>query len=315
MRKSGIILLYQLMTSLLFLFAAIPATAKLNVIASFSIIGDMAKNIGQDRIELRTIVGPNGDAHVYEPSPSDAIAMSKADVILVNGLQLEGFISRLIEASETSAPVIETTKGADILRDPAGGHYHFYDGKAVFHAAPFDPHAWQSVSNARIYVKNITVAFCAKDKNNCDFYQANARAYDEKLAALENEVINVVATIPEKKRTIVVGHNAFKYFERAYGIRFLSPQGISTESEASAADVAGILKQIKENNASAVFSENISNLRLVEQIAREAGLEVAGVLYTDALSEPEGPASSYIAMMQHNVTTIAAASHRRNSQP
>ena len=288
----------------------------INVIASFSVIGDMAKNIGRDRIELRTIVGPNGDAHVYEPSPADAIAMSKADVILVNGLQLEGFISRLIEASETSAPVIETTKGANILQDPAGGHYHFYDGKAVFHAAPFDPHAWQSVGNSRIYVKNIAEAFCAQDKSNCDFYQANARAYDAKLADLENKIIKTVATIPQEKRTVVVGHNAFKYFEQAYGIHFLSPQGISTESEASAADVAGILKKIKENNASAVFSENISNPRLVEQIAREAGLNVAGVLYTDALSEPGGPASTYLEMMEHNVTAIAtAASNSRNTQP
>ena len=316
MRKPGFISLCILTTSMLFLLFTFPAKAKINVIASFSVIGDMAKNIGRDRIELRTIVGPNGDAHVYEPSPADAIAMSKADVILVNGLQLEGFISRLIEASETSAPVIETTKGANILQDPAGGHYHFYDGKAVFHAAPFDPHAWQSVGNSRIYVKNIAEAFCAQDKSNCDFYQANARAYDAKLADLENKIIKTVATIPQEKRTVVVGHNAFKYFEQAYGIHLLSPQGISTESEASAADVAGILKKIKENNASAVFSENISNPRLVEQIAREAGLNVAGVLYTDALSEPGGPASTYLEMMEHNVTAIAtAASNSRNTQP
>ncbi|MGH0040004.1 zinc ABC transporter substrate-binding protein [Klebsiella pneumoniae] len=164
MRKPGFISLCILTTSMLFLLFTFPAKAKINVIASFSVIGDMAKNIGRDRIELRTIVGPNGDAHVYEPSPADAIAMSKADVILVNGLQLEGFISRLIEASETSAPVIETTKGANILQDPAGGHYHFYDGKAVFHAAPFDPHAWQSVGNSRIYVKNIAEAFVHKIK-------------------------------------------------------------------------------------------------------------------------------------------------------
>lgn len=283
------------------------AIAKLNVIASFSILGDMAKNIGQDRITLRTIVGPDSDAHVYEPSPADAIAMAKADVILVNGLQFEGFITRLIQASESKAPVIEATEGADIIRDPAGGHYHFYDGKAVFHAAPFDPHAWQSLANAHTYVKNITAAFCAADISGCDAYKENAKAYEEKLTQLNVTINDAITRIPESRRTVVVGHNAFRYFEQEHGIHFLSPQGVSTESEASAADVAGILRQIKENHAAAVFSENISNPRLVKQIASEAGLPVAGVLYSDALSGPQGPAATYIDMMQHNVNTIVSA--------
>lgn len=292
---------------LLSLSLPLQANAKLSVIASFSILGDMAKNIGQDRIELRTIVGPDSDAHVYEPSPADAIAMAKADVILINGLQFEGFINRLIEASESKAPVVEVTKGAEIIRDPAGGHYHFYNGKAVFHAAPFDPHAWQSLSNAHIYVKNITAAFCAADKSGCDTYQANAKAYEEKLIKLGTAIDSAMARIPASRRTVVVGHNAFRYFEHAYGIHFLSPQGVSTESEASAADVAGILREIKKNRAAAVFTENISNPRLVEQIATEAGLPIAGVLYSDALSGPSGPAPTYIAMMQHNVNTIVSA--------
>lgn len=293
--------------ALLSLALPMQASAELNVIASFSILGDMAKNIGQERITLRTIVGPDSDAHVYEPTPADAIAMAKADVILINGMQFEGFINRLIQASESKAPVVEATKGAEIIRDPAGGHYHFYDGKAVFHAAPFDPHAWQSLSNAHIYVKNITAAFCAADKNGCDTYQANAKAYEEKLTRLGVTIHDAIARIPESRRTVVVGHNAFRYFEQDHGIHFLSPQGVSTESEASAADVAGILRQIKENHAAAVFAENISNPRLVEQIASEAGLPVAGVLYSDALSGPEGPAPTYIDMMQHNVKTIVSA--------
>ncbi len=311
MKNSGSIPLYLLITGVLSVFPVFQANAKINVIASFSIIGDLAKNIGQDRIALRTLVGPNGDAHVYEPSPADAIAMAKADVILINGLQLEGFISRLIEASESSAPVIETTKGANIIRDPAGGHYHFHDGKAVFHAAPFDPHAWQSVANAKIAVNNIANAFCSVDQAGCEIFQKNALTYNAKLLQLEKKIIKAVDEIPPNKRTVVVGHNAFTYFEQAYGIRFLSPQGISTESEASAADVAGILKQIKDNKASAVFSENISNPRLVEQIASEAGLEVAGILYSDALSDTTGPAATYLDMMAHNATTIAAAAAKR----
>jgi zinc/manganese transport system substrate-binding protein len=307
MKKAKKVSFYQYVPLLFLLLTSWQVSAKINVIASFSIIGDMAKNIGQDRITLRTIVGPNGDAHVYEPSPADAIAMAKADVILINGLQFEGFIKRLIAASETSAPVTETTKDAHIIRDPAGGHYHFYEGKAVFHAAPFDPHAWQSIANAKIYVKNIADAFCAADRSGCTFYQDNARAYTSKLNELQQKIKAAMATIPEDKRTVVVGHNAFRYFEEDYGIHFLSPQGISTEAEASAADVAGILKEIKQNKASAVFAENISNPRLVAQIAAEADLSVAGTLYSDALSDPTGPASTYLAMMEHNVATITNA--------
>ncbi|MCW2473300.1 zinc ABC transporter substrate-binding protein AztC [Candidatus Symbiopectobacterium sp. NZEC151] len=288
-------------------WSPLPANAKIQVIASFSIIGDIASNIGKERIELRTVVGPDSDAHVYEPSPADAIALSKADVILTNGLQFEGFITRLVAASETSAQIIEVTKGANIIQDPAGGHYHFYNGKAVFHAAPFDPHAWQSIANVRVYVKNIADAFCVADKPGCDSYRANAKIYDARLTQLHEHIQLSIKTIPENRRTVVVGHNAFRYFERDYGFHFLSPQGVSTASEASAADVAGILREIKKNNAAAVFSENIANSRLVEQIAAEAGLSLAGVLYSDALSGAAGPAPTYIEMMQHNANTLIAA--------
>lgn len=301
-------IIYPVATALLLtVLFPLQANAKLNVIASFSILGDMAKNIGQEHIALRTIVGPDSDAHVYEPAPSDAIAMSKADVVLVNGLQFEGFISRLIEASETAAPVIEVSSGAAIIRDPAGGHYHFNNGKAVFHAAPFDPHAWQSMNNAQVYVNNITEAFCAADADHCSAYRANANRYQEKLDTLAVDITRAISAIPETRRTVVVGHNAFRYFEERYGIHFLSPQGVSTDSEASAADVAGILREMKKNKAAAVFSENISNPRLVQQIAAEAGLPVSGVLYSDALSTASGPASTYIDMMKHNVNTLVSA--------
>lgn len=283
------------------------AGEKLNVIASFSILGDFAQQVGGNRIELRTLVGPNGDAHVYEPKPSDAIAMARADVVLVNGLQFEGFLSRLIEASGTSAAVVEATKGVEILRDPHGGHYHYYGVKAVFHEAPFDPHAWQSVSNTKIYVGNIADAFCKADADGCNTYKANATAYQAELNKLDGEIQQAVATISQDRRVVVVGHNAFRYFENAYGITFLSPQGISTESEASAADIAGIVREMKGKRASAVFAENISDTRLVEQIASEAGFDVGGTLYSDALSVADGPAASYAKMMRHNVNTIRTA--------
>lgn len=295
------------MIALMSLSLAQAEAARLNVVASFSIIGDMAHQVGGDRITLRTLVGPDGDAHVYEPTPSDAIAMARADVILVNGLKFEGFLTRLVEASGAKAPLIEVTKGIDIIQDPAGGHFHYYGGKAVFHEAPFDPHAWQSITNGQIYVRNIASAFCAADPEGCETYNTNAEAYIAKLASLDGELRQAMSAIPEERRIVVVAHNAFRYFEQTYGVTFLSPHGVSTGSEASAAAVGAIIDQIKERRATAIFGENITDTRLVQQIANEAGLKLSGILYSDALSKPGGPASSYIDMMRHNAGAILKA--------
>lgn len=280
---------------------------KLSVVASFSIIGDLAKQVGGDHIELRTLVGPDGDAHVYEPRPADAMVLAQADVILVNGLLLEGFMERLIEASQAEAPVTTVTDGANILNDPKGGHYHFVDGKAIFHATPNDPHAWQSVANVKTYVQNIEKAFCAADADDCATYKSNAAAYTEQLAALDTDIKAQIGAIPQDHRVAVVAHNAFRYFERDYGISFLSPQGVSTESEASAADVASLIREIREKRAAAVFAENIADSRLVEQIASESDLTLGGTLYSDALSPADGPAPTYIDMMRYNVKTLVSA--------
>ncbi|MBD0415139.1 zinc ABC transporter substrate-binding protein AztC [Oryzicola mucosus] len=294
------------------LFAAfvLPAraeTEKLSVVATFSIIGDFARVVGGDRIELRTLVGPDSDAHVYAPKPADAIALARADVVLVNGLLFEGFLQRLVEASGTSAAIVTLTDGADIVHDPDGGHYHYVNGEAIFHAAPNDPHAWQSVSNAKVYVENIARAFCTADAEGCPAYEANAAVYLDELTALGDEIRRAVDAIPEDRRVAVVAHNAFRYFERDYGVTFLAPQGVSTESEASAADVASLIREIREKRAAAVFAENISDARLVEQIASEAGLTLGGTLYSDALSPVDGPASTYVDLMRHNVSTLGAA--------
>lgn len=301
--------LQKLASALIVITLISPASAaeKLNVIASFSILGDFAQKVGGDRIELRTIVGPGSDAHVYEPKPADAIAVAKADVVLVNGLLFEGFLQRLIEASGTSAALVETTRGAEIINDPAGGHYHYVGGKATFHEAPLDPHAWQSVANAKVYVKNIEEAFCKADAEGCPTYQANAKAYDGELDALDKEIRETVAAIPQDRRVFVVAHNAFRYFEHDYGVTFLAAQGVSTDAEASAADVAGVVREIAGKRAVAVFAENISNSRLVEQIASEAGLKLGGTLYSDALSKENGPAATYADMMRQNLTTIREA--------
>jgi len=312
---------------------ATASAESLKVVASFSIISDFAKNVGGDRVDITTLVGPDGDAHVYEPKPADAAAVASADVVLVNGLQFEGFLKRLVEASGTKAPIVELTKGGEVLKAEEGEHHHEgeeaaegeHDHEAAegehaheeggehaheeghHHHGEFDPHAWQSVHNAEVYVKNIADAFCAADADGCDDYKANAEAYSAKLEALEEEIKAAVAQIPEEKRTIITSHDAFGYFQHEYGLRFLAPEGVSTESEASAADVAALIKQVREDKASAIFVENITNPRLIEQIASETGIKIGGTLYSDALSDPSGPAATYIDMMKHNVTTIKGA--------
>jgi zinc/manganese transport system substrate-binding protein len=289
---------------------ALPTAAQaepLRVVASFSVIGDFAKQVGGNHIELITLVGPNADAHVYEPRPADARALARADVVLVNGLAFEGFLPRLVESSGTKAPRVELTEGAKVLKDPNGGHYHFINGQASFHATPNDPHAWQSVGNAKVYVRNIARAFCAADSANCADYEANAATYQATLSVLDTQINEAMAKVPADRRVGVIGHNAFLYFERDYGVTFLSPQGVSTGSEASAADVASLIREIRERRAVAVFAENISNTRMVEQIASEAGFTVSGTLYSDALSGEEGPAPNYAEMMRHNAQTIVEA--------
>lgn len=280
---------------------------KLSVVATFSIIGDFAQKVGGDRIALRTLVGPDSDAHVYEPKPADAIALARANVVLVNGLLFEGFLQRLVEASGTEATVAVLSDDADILNDPDGGHYHYVNGEAHFHAAPDDPHAWQSVANARLYVENIVKAFCSADEEGCETYKANAQVYLDELTVLDADIRQAMDAVPADRRVAVVAHNAFRYFERDYGVSFLAPQSVSTESEASAADVASLIREIREHRAVAVFAENIADTRLVAQIAAEAGLTLGGTLYSDALSRPDGPAPTYIDLMRHNASTLAAA--------
>jgi zinc/manganese transport system substrate-binding protein len=282
----------------------------LKVVSSFTVISDFARNVGGDKISLTTLVGPDGDAHVYEPKPADAVAVAAADVVLVNGLHFEGFLPRLVEASATKAPIVELTKGVEPIKSAEEDH-HDHAAEAAGaekeeHGA-YDPHAFQSIHNAKIYVQNIVDAFCTADAANCDTYKTNAAAYTSKLDATEAEVKAAIASIPESKRLIITSHDAFGYFQHEYGLKFLAPEGISTDSEASAADIVALIKQVKEDKASAIFVENVSNPRLIEQIASETKLKVGGTLYSDALSKPEEGASTYIDMMHHNIDTFKKA--------
>lgn len=274
------------------------ASDKIKVIASFSILGDLVRNVGGDRVEVETLVGPNGNAHVYTPSPADARKVADAKAVFVNALGFEGWLDRLIKASGTKAKVVVTTKGIT-PRQRSDGHGHDH-GNA-------DPHAWQSVANAKIYVDNIRDGLIAIDPAGKATYEANAAAYRTKLDALEQEAKETIAKIPADRRSIITSHDAFGYFSGAYGITFIAPQGVSTESEASAKDVASIIRQIKRRKASAVFMENVTDPRLLKQIASETGAKIGGTLYSDALTDAQSDAPTYIDMIRHNLKQLAQA--------
>jgi zinc/manganese transport system substrate-binding protein len=278
---------------------------KLKVVASFSILADFAAQVGGDRISMTSLVGADSDAHVYEPTPRDVQKVAAADVIVVNGLGLEGWLNRLLEASGAKAPVTEASAGVSAIESAEQEAEH-EDESDHDHGAQ-DPHAFQSISNAMSYVKNIAAALCKAAPSDCDEFKSNAAVYSGKLEALDKEVRGAVAKIPADKRRIITSHDAFAYFAHEYGISFLAPEGVSTDAEASAADVAKLIEQIKQQRASALFVENISDHRLIEQIGRETGLKVSGVLYSDALSTEKGPAASYTDMMRHNLRTILSA--------
>ena len=208
-------------------FAAAPAIAqdkKIPVVATFSILGDLVKNVGGDRVEVVTLVGPNGDAHVYTPTPADAKKVAAAKVVVVNGLGYEGWMTRLVKSSGAKAATVTASKSVKPRKMEEEGH-----GMVT------DPHAWQSVANAKIYVANIREGLAAADPAGKSVYEANASAYLAKLDALEGEVKDVVGKIPADRRRIITSHDAFGYFGAAYGVEFIAPEGVSTEAAGSPA--------------------------------------------------------------------------------
>ena len=285
--------------------SSVRAQEKLPVVATFSILGDLVKNVGGDRVAVATLVQPNGDVHVYQPSPADAKTIADARVVFMNGIGLEGWLDRLIKASGSKGRIVIATKGIklhEMKEDGAHGH-----AQKHAHAHELDPHAWQSIANAKIYVANIRDALITADPAGREVYEKNAADYLQRLAAVESEIRDTVAKIPPAMRRVITSHDAFGYFAAAYGIEFIAPQGVSTESEASARDVAKIIRQIRRQKIPAVFLENISDPRLIQQIAKETGAKIGGTVYSDSLSGADGPAASYIAMMEYNIRQFAAA--------
>jgi zinc/manganese transport system substrate-binding protein len=272
--------------------SALPARAEpLKVVASFSILGDLVRSAGGDRVEVTTLVGPDSDAHVYSPPPADAKKVADAKLIVVNGLGFEGWLPRLVQSSGSKAKIIAASDGIAPLRLGSDA----------------DPHAWQSVGNAKIYVGNIRAALSAADPANAGQYRANADAYLSKLDALDREVRDAMAKIPPARRKVISTHRAFGYFAAAYGIEFIAPLGVSTESEPSARDVAKIITQVKQAKIPAVFLENVTDPRLMQRISAETGAKVGGTLYSDSLTGEKGDAPTYIDMVRHNIKALTRA--------
>jgi len=316
------------------------AAEPLPVVATFSILADMVRTIGGDRVGLTTLVGPDGDAHVFHPTPQHAEAVGKARLVFANGLGFEGWMDRLMEAAGFRGRVVTVTDGINVLevgeleehghehgrdehpheKDHGSSHGEEPHADAHGHTGDYepengndhdhgdvDPHAWQDLGNAKIFVTNIAAALSDADPAGRRVYERNRDAYIAEIGTVERELRNALASLPGGPHRVVVPHHAFGYFERAYGLEFVAPQGLSTESEASAKDVARLIREIRSENVDAVFLENIADPRLIQQIERETDARIGGTLYSGALSDPNGPAATYLAMMRHNIRALAAA--------
>lgn len=317
---------------------------KVKAVASFSILADMVRNVGGDRVEVAELVGPDGDAHEFSPTPADAKTLAGADIFFVNGLGFEGWIERLEKSSGFKGSTVVATKGVKALtaeeedehlhddvpedhdehakgEDHADDHDHEDHAKGEdhdddheehaeghhHHHGDTDPHAWQNLANGEIYVANIRDGLIAADPDGKAVYEANAEKYLVALKAEDAAVKAALDALPQSRRRIITSHDAFAYFGAAYGLEILAPEGVSTASEPSAKDVAKIIRQIREDKIPAVFLENVTNAKLLEQIASESGAKIGGTLYSDALSGPDGPAPTYLDMFKYNVRTLTSA--------
>jgi len=286
--------------SVLFLLPLIPTAQAepLKVVASFTILGDLTQQVGGDLVQVTSLVGPDGDAHVYEPKPGDGRTLSEAKLLVVNGLGMEGWMDRLAKAADYHGLTVVASQGVKASRMEE-------DGKTIT-----DPHAWQDVANGKLYVANIAMGLAQADPDHAAQFKANAARLEAELGMLDGWVRSQLSAIPLDKRKAITSHDALGYFGRAYGVTFLAPQGINTEAEPTAKGLASLIRQIKTSHIKAIFLENMSDPRLVEQLTQEAGAVVGGTLYVDALSKADGPAANYQAMFRHNVPLLAEAMAR-----
>lgn len=281
-----------------------PAAPPLPVVASFSILGDVVAQVGGDRVAVAVLVGAGSDAHVFQPTPAQARQVAQARLVVSHGLGFEGWLPRFLRAAGFAGAELRVADGTQGLPAPpaAKGHGH---GHAHAHAV--DPHTWQDVARVIAWLPRIQQALCTADAAGCAQYGQRAQAYAERLRALDAEIRAAWSRVPSAERRLITSHDAFGYYAAAYGVRFLAPQGLSTEASASARGVAQLVRQIKAEGVRALFVESIADPRLIEQIGRETGVVPAGRLYSDSLSPPGGPAARYEDLMRHNTTLMVQA--------
>jgi len=314
--------------SAMFALPAAMANDRVQVVTSFSILADMVENVGGEHVEVTSLVGPDGDAHVYSPSPGDARALAGADVVVFNGLLFEGWMERLIESSDYTGALVTATNGiqprafAEHGHDEHGHDDHGHDDHGhddhghddhghddLSHDehdhGDDDPHAWQDMQQAKVYVTNIRDGLIEADSANAESYQTNAERYLAEMAKVDAEIRTLIGEIPASA-SVITGHDSFGYFSNAYGVNFLSPVGLSTEADPSGASMAALVDVIEQENVQALFHENMTNQAIINQLAEETGLPIAGTLYADALAS-EGDASTYLGMMRHNANVLHSA--------
>lgn len=296
------------------------AAQPVQVVATFSILADMVREVGGEQIVLTTIVGRNGDAHSFEPTPRDARALGQAQMLVRNGLSFEGWLPRLVEASGFKGVDVVASTGVQALHlDEAqsdegehaehgrDAHDHAAHGSGHHHDGDLDPHAWQDLANGMIYVRNIAEGLAQIDPNHADQYRQRAQAYIDRLKAEDQAVRDQLATIPVARRVMMTSHDAFGYFGHAYGIRLISIVGISSEAEPTARMIASLIDQIRAEHIHALFLENAANPKLMQRIAQETDVRIGGMLYADALDAPEREAGSYLGMFRWNMQQLLTA--------
>lgn len=289
------------LVALLLTFACAVRAAPLEVVTSFSILGDFVRQVGGERVSVHALVGVDGDTHAFQPRPSDARRAGGAAVVIANGLGFDDWLQRLARSGGYRGEIVIASRGVNTIAMADDDHGGDHDHGAV------DPHAWQDVRNAQRYIANIAAALIAADPAGADVYRANAERYHAALQALDAEIRAAIAALPAERRKVVSSHAAFGYYANAYGLRFLAPVGVSNNAEPTAQGVARLIRQLKAEKAPAVFLENIADPRLMDRIRAESGARIGGTLYSDALSAAPGPAADYLALMRHNTRTLVEA--------
>lgn len=272
------------------------AQDRLAVVASFSILGDLVRVIGGDKVAVANLVGPDEDAHVFEPKPQDAKNLLQSKLLVTNGLGFEPWAQKLVKSAGYKGTVVVASQGIKTRTMP----------QAKGSSAETDPHAWQDPTHVMVYVRNIAAALSQIDPANAALYQANTLAYVNALQTLDADAKAEFAGIAEPKRKVITSHDAFGYFGARYGIQFLAPRGLSTQTDPSAKQVARFIQQLQQEKIKAVFVENMSDPKLLSQLSKDVGVAVGGTLYVDALSGASGPAASYLKLMRHNIALLAA---------